>query len=209
MPELEAIVMWMRSVDPFMVYAAVFVIAYIENIFPPFPSDVIVVFGGSLAAIGHAGVVETLLAATTGSTLGFLTMYKIGDVFGDRILEQGKIKFIPPSAVHNVENWFKRYGYWLIVANRFLAGTRAVVSFFAGLAELHLLKTTALSALSALVWNGILVAAGFTVGANWEKIGSYLSTYSQVVTGILLVVLASWGIVSYINKKAKQKSAND
>ncbi len=205
MPALEEIVVWMRSVDPFMVYAAVFMIAYIENIFPPFPSDVIVVFGGSLAAIGRAGVAETLIAATVGSTLGFMTMYKIGDAFGDRILEQGKLKFIPPSAVQKVENWFKRYGYWLIIANRFLAGTRAVVSFFAGLAELHLARTTALSAASALAWNAILVGAGFALGNNWQEIGSYLATYSQVVTGFVLLLLSIWGIVSFINRNPNKK----
>lgn len=208
MPALEEIVVWLRSVDPLMVYAAVFVIAYIENIFPPFPSDVIVVFGGSLAAIGRAGFAETLLAATLGSTLGFITMYKIGDAFGDRILEQGKIRFIPPSAVQKVETWFRKYGYWLIIVNRFLAGTRAVVSFFAGLSELNLARTTALSAISAFVWNAILVAAGFALGSNWQEIGSYLSTYSQIVTGFVLLLLIIWGIVSYINRDSKKKKAN-
>lgn len=170
-----------------LVYALVFAIAYIENVFPPSPSDTIIVFGGSLVGIGHAGFIETLLAATLGSTLGFMTMYKIGDWFGAKILEQGKVKFIPASSVQTVEEWFRKYGYWLIIGNRFLSGTRAVVSFFAGMSKLNLARTTALCFVSALAWNALLVTAGFYLGKNWERIGFYLSTYSQVVTGILIV----------------------
>jgi membrane protein DedA with SNARE-associated domain len=185
----EDFIQYLQSLSPFLIYSFVFAIAYIENIFPPSPSDTIIVFGGSLAGIGHVGFVPVLAAATLGSTLGFMTMYKIGDWFGDRILEEGKIKFIPISAVRTVEEWFQKYGYWIIVANRFLSGTRAVVSFFAGLAELNLLRTTVLCSVSALAWNSILVGAGFYLGKNWQEIGFYLSTYSQVVTGIIIVVV--------------------
>jgi membrane protein DedA with SNARE-associated domain len=199
---IEEIIQWMQALSPMLVYALVFAIAYIENVFPPSPSDTIIVFGGSLAAIGHAGFLETLLAATAGSTLGFVTMYKIGDWFGARILEKGKITFIPVSTVKTVEEWFGKYGYWIVVANRFLSGTRAVVSFFAGMSKLNLLRTTVLSFLSALAWNSLLISAGFYLGKNWERIGFYLSTYSQVVTGILIV-----GVLIVAAKLISKKSA--
>jgi len=189
---VEDFILYIQSLSPTLVYVVVFAIAYIENIFPPSPSDTIIVFGGSLVGIGRVGFIETLLCATLGSTLGFMTMYKIGDWFGDRILEQGKVKFIPVSAVHTVEEWFRKYGYWIIIANRFLSGTRAVVSFFAGLSELNLARTTVLCFLSALAWNAILVTGGFYLGKNWERIGFYLSTYSQIVTAIIVVTALIW-----------------
>lgn len=186
---MEELIVRLQSLDPVLIYCAVFGIAFIENIFPPSPSDLVVVFAGSLVGIGTVGFAETLLAATAGSTVGFMTMYKIGDWFGDRILEAGKISFIPVSAVRKVEDWFRRYGYWIIIANRFLAGTRAVVSFFAGVSELNLPRTTLLSFLSALAWNTILVTAGYILGRNWEEIGWYLTTYSQIVTAIIIIVV--------------------
>jgi membrane protein DedA with SNARE-associated domain len=186
---VEHFILFLQSLDPFLIYLIVFAIAYIENVFPPSPSDLVIVFAGSLVGMDRVGFVGTLLSATIGSTLGFLTMYKIGDWFGDRILEQGKIRFIPVSAVKKVEEWFARYGYWIIIANRFLAGTRAVVSFFAGLSELRLIQTTILSFFSALAWNAILLTGGFYLGKNWERIGFYLSTYSQIVTGALILIV--------------------
>jgi membrane protein DedA with SNARE-associated domain len=184
---VEDFIGYLQTLSPALVLATVFAIAFIENIFPPSPSDVVIVFGGSLVGLGRVGFVETLLCATAGSTLGFMAMYKIGDWFGDKILEQGKIRFIPPDAVKKVDEWFRKYGYWIIIGNRFLAGTRAVVSFFAGMAELNLFRTTVLCALSALVWNALLVTGGYYLGNNWERIGFYLSTYSQVVTAIIVV----------------------
>ena len=197
---MEDLVHYLQTLDPLLIYVAVFSIAFIENIFPPFPSDVVVVFAGSLIGIGQVGFVETLMLATLGSTCGFITMYKIGDWFGDRVLEQGKVKFIPVEAVKKVEAWFQHYGYWIIMANRFLAGTRAVVSFFAGMSELNLLRTAILSLLSALVWNSILVSAGWYLGQHWEKIGFYLNTYSQIVTAILVIVVLIL-VIKYIYRK--------
>ena len=169
-PLLDNFISYLQSLSPALIYAIVFSIAFIENVFPPSPSDSIIVFGGSLVGIGRVGFIETLLWATAGSTVGFVVMYKIGDWFGDRILAQGKIKFIPAESVRKVDAWFRRYGLWLIVANRFLAGTRAVVSFFAGMAQLRLLP------------------GGYYLGNNWREIGSYLGTYSEAVTGFIVVV---------------------
>jgi len=185
---LENFIAYLQSLSPVLIYVIVFSIAFIENVFPPSPSDLVIVFGGSLVGIGRVGFIETLLWSTAGSTAGFVVMYKIGDWFGVRILEQGKIKFIPVESVRKVDAWFRRYGLWLIIANRFLAGTRAVVSFFAGMAELRLLPTIVLCALSALAWNLLLITGGYYLGNNWREIGSYLSTYSEAVTVLTLVI---------------------
>ena len=203
---VEQFVNELMSLNPLWVYIAVAGIAYIENIFPPFPSDVVVVAAGSLVGLGTVDFTMALFLATVGSTLGFATMYKIGDWFGDKILETGKIKFIPVESVRKVEVWFQKYGYGLIIANRFLAGTRAVVSFFAGLSELAFAKTVVLSFVSALAWNAILLYAGKALGQNWRDIGYYLETYSKVVTIIITVVLAVVVARWFFRQKAKTNS---
>lgn len=184
---METIITSLQALDPFWVYVSIFLIAYIENIFPPSPSDVMIVAAGYLVGIGHIDLTTSLLVSTLGSTTGFMTMYKIGDWFGLRIIETGKIKFLPLESVHKVETWFRKYGYWLIVINRFLSGTRAVVGFFAGMAEVRFLPTAILCFVSAMVWNGILLYAGTLLGEHWQSIGDYLTTYSQIVTGIVLI----------------------
>ena len=203
---MEELIRQLQSVDPWLVYFIVFSIAFIENVFPPSPSDMIVVFGGALVGMGRAGFVLTVLCATAGSTLGFVAMYGIGEWFGKRILEHGKLKFLPRDAIKKVEGWFASHGYWIIVANRFLAGTRAVVSFFAGMSDLRLVPTTLLCALSALVWNLILVTSGYYLGHNWERIGFYLSTYSQIVTAVVVVLLLIW-TARYFYRRTSRKNS--
>lgn len=200
---METIITYLQQLSPVWVYAAIFFIAYIENIFPPSPSDVMIVAGGYLVGIGNIDFTTALIVATIGSTTGFMSMYKIGDWFGLRIIETGKIKFLPLDSVHKVESWFRKYGYWLIIANRFLSGTRAVVGFFAGMAEVKFIPTTILCFISALIWNAILIYAGTLVGENWESIGIYLTTYSQIVTA-LVVIAVTVAVFFWYQRKEKK-----
>ncbi|MBW7887056.1 MAG: DedA family protein [Bacteroidetes bacterium] len=149
-----------------------------------------IVAGGYLIGIEHIDFTSALLIATLGSTAGFMTMYKIGDWFGLRIIETQKIKFLPLDSIHKVEKWFRHYGYWLIIINRFLSGTRAVVGFFAGMAEVKFIPTAILCFFSALLWNGILFYSGTLLGKNWNLIENYISTYSKIVTVIVITIIS-------------------
>ncbi|MBI3195431.1 MAG: DedA family protein [Ignavibacteriae bacterium] len=202
---MNEIIQLLAQVDPFWIYVIIFGVAFIENLFPPLPSDVAVVFGGALASLGRGNFFLALNAAVFGSTLGFITMFTIGNWFGKKILDEGKLKFIPAETVKKLDSWFDKYGYWLIVGNRFMAGTRAVVSFFAGVSHLEPFKTTVLSFFSSLFWYSILVYAGYSLGKNWEEIGFYLSAYSQAVTGLMIVVVIIV-TVRYFIKQRKAKS---
>ena len=204
---MESLIHTLQSLDPLLVLFLLFAIAFIENLFPPAPSDVLIVLGGALVGFGRLEFVPTLLCATAGSVTGFMLMYKIGDWFGDHILERGKISFIKISTIHKVEEWFRKHGYWVIVVNRFLAGTRAVVSFFAGMSEMKFPVTVLLCAVSALAWNAALVSGGYMLGHNWQQIESYLDTYSRVVTVILVLVaigLTARYLVSRYHARKKQ-----
>lgn len=197
---VEDIVQYIVGLNPLWIYVSVCSVAYLENLFPPFPSDVVVVAVGSLAGVGTIDLTIALFLATIGSTLGFVSMYKIGDWFGVRILETGRIKFIPLDQVHKVERWFRQHGYAVVVANRFLSGTRAVVSFFAGMSELSLINCTILSFISALGWNFLLLFAGQKLGENWKSISPYFEAYGKAATAIVLAVVL-FLIARYLYKR--------
>lgn len=205
---VEQIIEFLKTINPILIYIVVFGIAFIENIFPPFPSDVIVAFSGALAAVADISLFLVIIFAVTGSTTGFVVMYFIGKFAGNKILEAGKIKFISPEAVFTVERWFQKYGYWLIVANRFLAGTRAIISFFAGMSEMNLKKTIILSSISALIWNLILIFVGFYVGHNLSKISYYITTYNKIVFAILIVIATIFIIRFFIKRNSNAKNKN-
>ena len=202
---MESLIHTLQSLDPLLICLLMFSLAFLENLFPPSPSDVMIVLGGALVGLGCVGFAEALLSATAGSVTGFMLMYKIGDWFGDHILEQGKISFIRVETVHKVEEWFRKYGYWVVVVNRFLSGTRAIVSFIAGMSEMSFSLTILLCAVSALVWNAILVTSGYILGQNWQEIEVYLSTYSQIVTGLVIILVIAFVGWHFWKKKKKEE----
>jgi len=187
---LERAISWLQSLSPVGVLALMFFIAYIENIFPPSPSDVALVFAGTLVGIGVVGFAPALTMATLGSTLGFMTAYVLGRYFEQHFISGRYHRYLPVNAIHQVERLFNRFGYGVIVANRFLAGTRAIVSFFAGMSKMNMLATTLLSAVSAALWNSILLYLGMIFADNWRVGARYLAVYSKVATVVVVAALA-------------------
>lgn len=193
---------WLQGLSPFWVLAFMFFVAYIENVFPPSPSDVFLIFAGTMIGVGTVGFFPSLLVATLGSTLGFLSAYLLGRYFQSSIVDGRFSRWLPVNTIQQVEGLFQKYGYGVIVANRFLAGTRAIVSFFAGMSKMNLPVTTALCAVSALAWNAMLLYLGKIFAGNWRKAAEYLELYSKAATVIVLALLAIFAWRFYKTRKA-------
>ncbi len=203
---MDQAINWLQQLPPLGVLALMFLIAYIENIFPPSPSDVMLVFAGTLIGLGTIDFVPSLIVATLGSTLGFMTAYVLGRYFEQHVVSGRFSRFLPANAIHQVEGLFRRFGYGVIVANRFLAGTRAIVSFFAGMSKMNLAVTTVLCAVSAAVWNSVLLYLGVIFANNWQVAAEYLAMYSKVMTVIVVaaVVIFLW---RYFRKRRASANA--
>jgi membrane protein DedA with SNARE-associated domain len=186
---LEEFIKHISQLDPLWAYLTIGGVAFVENIFPPLPSDVVVVAAGSLIGLGRIDYWISLLVASIGSTVGFLVMYKVGFWFGARILESGRITFLPLDQVHRVEGWFRKYGAWIVVVNRFMSGTRAVLSFFVGMSRVPIGVTAAMAFLSSLAWYSLLLFGGMELGENWRGIAVYLDAYGEAMTVIVVLVV--------------------
>ncbi|MGO9482774.1 MAG: DedA family protein [Candidatus Kryptoniota bacterium] len=181
MTEIDTIIGALQHAAPGYLYFTLFFFAFLENLFPPSPSDLVIAFGGTLVGFGKLNMFAAILFATLGSTAGFVSMYYLGFFLGRGIIDSGKLKFLPLDKVKVVEGWFTKYGYWIVIGNRFLSGTRAIISFVVGLSELPIAITLPLCAASALLWNTLLVLAGSQLGHNWRQIEYYLSIYGTII----------------------------
>ncbi len=201
---LHEIISYMSQVDPFIIYLILIFFAFIENVFPPSPSDVIVIIGASfIAHQGSMNFVTLLVLTSIASSAGFMLMYWVGKKFGQRLLRSHKIKFITDKDLEHANNWFARYGYLLILANRFLPGTRSAISFFTGMHELKAGKTFVFATLSAFFWNVFIIWLGFALGENIELIDHYLKSYSSAVILITLALIALYLIKKLLAKRKK------
>jgi membrane protein DedA with SNARE-associated domain len=200
---LENILNFIQHLPGIYVLLIAFAFSLIENLFPPSPSDTVIVFSATLIPSGNVHFAGLLVFSTLGSVVGFLIMFSIGLKFERSVIETKKFKYIPIDAVLKVENWFQKWGYWVIVANRFLSGTRAVVSFFAGMSNLKVRKTTILSAVSALAWNFILIFVGMEFSKNWKEIYTKIESYGNIIF-IVIVTIIVFFIAKYIYNKKKK-----
>jgi len=203
---IEYILDFISNAAPFWIYVALFAFAYVENVFPPSPSDLVVVVGGSLISQGTISFIPTLILTSIGSVLGFMTLFYIGNQLDKKIIRAGKMKFISIEALEKAEGWFLKYGYLVIALNRFMPGTRSVISFFAGVSELNIKKTVLLATLSAFAWNAIIIYLGILFGNNIETVDYYLSTYSNIVIVITITVLIFFIVRYFWNKKKKKEN---
>jgi len=201
---IEQILDFIGQLTPIWLYVVLFLFSYVENIFPPSPSDLVLVVGGSLVATGSIHYIPVLILTTLGSTLGFMTLYWIGVSVDKKLLRSGKIKFISLEGVEKAEKWFAKYGYKIILINRFLPGTRSVISFFAGVSELDVKRILTLSTISAVVWNAIIIYLGWAFGNNIAKVDEYLSAYSNIVLIITIAAVVIGGIYYWYTKRKKK-----
>lgn len=199
---VQEIVQLINSLSPLSIYMVFFLVAYFENVIPPIPGDVLVAFGGYLAAESVIGLVPVLLLTTVASVIGFMSMYWIGSRWGSQIERREHriwlLRFIPLKYINDVRDWMQRWGMGVVLANRFLAGTRSVISLTAGLSHTSIIPTIICSTVSSVLWNGILLGFGWVVHENWRLIGDYLSVYGQfILGGIALFIVIRLGMRYY------------
>ena len=201
---LQDIIAYISTLDPALVYLVLFSFSFIENIFPPSPSDFIVVFGATLISKQTVSFVPILLITTIGSTVGFVVMFYVGELLGDKVLRKGRFKFIKKESLEKADRWFHKYGYKIILINRFMPGTRAVVSFFSGVHRLKKTETFFFAFISSLFWNALLICLGIFLGNHLDLIDHYLKTYSNIIF-VLMAILAVILLVRFWMNRKKSK----
>ena len=197
---LESAITYLQHADPFSVYLFLFLIAFFENIIPPIPGDVPVAFIGYLICNSQITFFPALFWASAGSTAGFMVVYMLSRYLGMRLYneEGGAVenwlskrvqRFFPPSDMELLRGKFAAHGYLAVLVNRFLFGSRAVISVMAGLMHLKIPLVLLAAMASAFAWNLLLLYGGFVLGSNWQHIGGYLVLYTVPVSVIFLLLL--------------------
>ena len=179
----------------------VFVFMAIESSFVPFPSEVVMIPAGFLAARGELGLGSPLAAASVavvvgvaGSLAGAYVNYFLALKVGKPVLERyGRWFFLKPSALERACEVFNRYGAATTFVCRMLPAIRQLISIPAGIARMPLGEFTLFTALGAGVWTAILAAVGYAIGRSTADIG-YLELCTrgkEMATAHLPLVVAA------------------
>jgi membrane protein DedA with SNARE-associated domain len=188
-------------------YGFLFASSVVENLFPPIPGDTITAFGAFMVGTGRLGYLPVFLATTAGSVTGFMLLVLVGRYLEREFFMKKNYRFFSAESIVSAERWFTRYGYFVVLANRFLPGIRSVISLVSGITRLNLWYVLLLAVASASVWNLIWIQVGFLLGNNWqtvkEQAGIIVQRYN-IAAGIA-IALAITGYVIYrtISRRAK------
>lgn len=186
---------WITNILNDMGYAGVAWLAFLENVFPPIPSELIMPLGGYLASQGAMTLAGVVVAGTFGSVVGALLLYAIGWWFGEARLKafadrHGRWLTLSRTDVEKASTWFARHGTWAVFAGRLIPGMRSLISIPAGLQHMNLPKFLIATTAGSLAWTAILVCAGYTLGENFGEIGDYVGPVSNTVIAGVIVIYA-------------------
>ena len=181
-------------------YTVLAVTAAIENLIPPFPSDVVVAFGSFVVAQGNKGSMWGVFLATwSGNVAGALIVYALGRRYGAERLEKRLAGKHAESADAKIRRLFERYGMPAVFVSRFVPGVRAVVPAFAGALRLSVVWTMTMVATASAIWYGLITMVAFRVGSDWEQLKATIARYgttAAIIGGILLALgVVAWLIV--------------
>lgn len=192
------IIEFLLPLNDLFLYGFLFVSSVVENLFPPIPGDTITAFGAFMVGTGRLGYLPVYLATTAGSVSGFMLLVLIGRFLEREFFMKKNYRFFSAESIVSAEQWFARYGYFVVLANRFLPGIRSVISLVSGITRLNLWYVLLLATVSASVWNLIWIQVGFLLGNNWqtvkEQAGLILKRYN-IIAGIVIAVIISGYII--------------
>lgn len=194
----------------------------VESSFIPFPSEVVMIPAGFLAARGELSfgsplldAVVAVLAGTVGSLLGAYANYYLSMWLGQPFLERyGKYVLLPPDKLRRAEELFRQYGAGATFVCRLLPAIRQLISIPAGLSRMPIGSFTLWTGLGAGIWVAILTAIGFSIGAHTAEMtygdlvhtGTTMARQNLIyIVPVLLVGFGAYVMIS--NKIMKRREA--
>lgn len=189
---------------------AVFVTMILESACIPIPSEVVVPYGGFLAAQGHVALWQVVLVATTANLIGSSLAYAVGRYGGRRLfLRYGRYVFISEHHLDTADRWFEKRGELTVFLTRMMPGVRGFISVPAGVGRMPFGRFAVYTFLGALPWNLALAYGGYAFGANWDTLQGYFSRFNAVVWVLLAVVLIAAAVWKWRSVRATRSPAID
>lgn len=188
---------WVKDVVESLGYVGLALLVALENVFPPIPSEIILPLAGFLTGEGRMNYFLALLAATIGSVGGALILYGVGYYFGEHrvrwiIRNWGKWLGFKEEDVNKADEWFDKHGGLAVMICRVVPIVRSLISIPAGLRKMPMATFMIYTTAGSLVWNSILIGAGWLLGDNWEEVEEYVGYLQYLVIAAVLVVGVAW-----------------
>jgi membrane protein DedA with SNARE-associated domain len=204
----SALATWVTSVVQSGGYLGIAGLTFLENLFPPIPSELILPVAGFLVRNGELGFVWVVVAATVGSVVGALVFYWLGYALGEQrlrafICRYGRWLAMDEDDLDQARAWFERHGGMAVLIGRLVPSIRSIISIPAGIAKMPLVPFVAYTTIGSALWNTILVGGGWALGAQWERIEPFMN----VIEWVSIVAVVGSVVWWFARKRHKKETA--
>jgi membrane protein DedA with SNARE-associated domain len=188
---------------------AIFLAMFVETIFPPIPSEVVMPLGGYVAFVNGGSYAYDILsyfiiAGALGHTSGSLVLYMVARYGGRRaIVKYGKYFMFDGKKLTVVEKWFRKNGSWAVFLCKMAPGLREIICLPAGLAKMNVVKYLWITFFGALVWSGFLGSIGFFLADSWASLN--IGSAMNALAIALLLAIISYFVLRFFKKSFGKK----
>ncbi|MBG6055814.1 membrane protein DedA with SNARE-associated domain [Salinibacterium sp. CAN_S4] len=175
---------------------------FIETVFPPIPSEVILPLAGVLAQQGRLNMALIIVTSTLGAYLGSLVLYALGAKLGvERSIRWlSKLPLVDREDFEKATDWFTRHGRPAVFFGRFIPGIRSLISIPAGAAGMPLLTFTIFTVAGSAIWNGLLIGLGAALGTQYHLIDEYSSYLNYAVYAAFAGIIV-WLVIRRVRRR--------
>ena len=204
---IPALIDWLSALPVAALYAAIGSIAAIENVFPPFPADVVVAFGSFLAARGKASPYNTFLIAWFGNMIGAAFMYYVGRRYGSSAFMSRLERWAGKGAEQRLMALYGKYGLPALFISRFLPAVRAVVPPFAGAMKLPRVPVAIAVGAASGIWFAFITFIAFRAGEDWEALYATIMRSGRFIAIVAAALVAIVAVAILISRRRKARLA--
>lgn len=201
---------WVISIMEQLGYWGIALLMFLDNIFPPIPSEIIMPSAGYSASQGQLVLLGVIIAGCVGSLLAAAVLYWIGYKFShERIFsfvdKYGKYLFIKSEDVTKSLTWFEQYGHRIVFFGRMIPAVRSLISIPAGMSHMPFWKFMLFSGLGTIIWTTFLACVGFYLGENQDLMHKVLSQVGYIIIAIVILII---GWILYRRHQRKSRSSS-
>ncbi len=188
---------WITNTMNSLGYLGIGLLMFLENLFPPIPSELIMPLAGFTVSQGKMNFQYAVLAGVVGTLLGALPWYYAGFYIGEERLRSladryGRWLGLSGKDIDRANRWFYRHGTKAVLLCRLVPGVRTIISLPAGMGGMKLMPFLVYSAIGTTLWVGALTYAGYLLGEQYDKVDEYLAPVSKIVLGGLVLACLIW-----------------
>lgn len=173
-------------------YWGVGLLMFLETVFPPVPSEVIMTVAGVSAARGNMTFVGVVASGTVGAMLGNYLWFWLAIKFGSDRLHRfadrhGRWLTLSWQEIERGHVLFKKHGSIIVLVARMLPTLRSLISIPAGIFGMSHRRFLVFSTVGTAGWSAALAGAGYVLGSQFEDVEKILGPLSTIIIGLIIL----------------------